>query len=270
MKIRSSIPGLIARILTYALVATAFSVGVLAQDVTNETVRHGTPSYQTEVKNAKVVYVEGNDLVLKLENGRVEHMIVPDTDEFLISGKKLSVRELKPGTTLTQLITTSTTPRYVKTVRVLKGKVWHVMAPHSVIVSLPDGSNHRYSVPSHAKFIVNGEEKTVFDLRKGMSFQATIVTDEPQTVLASSKTTFGRAPAPATPPLYGVLLIQPVQATAATPSVSEAQPPITVASVELPSELPKTGSALPWLAVLGALATAMGMTLATLRRKLTA
>jgi len=270
MKIRSSVPGLIARILTYALAATAFAVGVFAQDVTNQTVRHGTPSYQTEVKNAKVVYVEGNDLVLKLENGRVEHMIVPDTDEFLISGKKLSVHELNPGTTLTQVITTSTTPRYVKTVRVLKGKVWHVMAPHSVIVSLPDGSNHRYSVPSHAKFIVNGQEKTVFDLRKGMSFEATIVTDEPQTVVASSKTTFGRVPTPATPPLYGVLLIQPVQPAAVTASVPEQQTPVTVATAELPAVLPKTGSTLPWMAVLGGLALALGMTLATVRTKLTA
>ena len=168
------------------------------------------------------------------------------------------------------MITTSTTPRYVKTVRVLKGKVWHVMAPHSVIVSLPDGSNHRYAVPSHAKFTVNGQAKTVFDLRKGMSFEATIVTDEPQTVVASSKTTFGRAPAPATPPLYGVLLIQPVQSAAVTARVPEQQTPVTVASAELPSVLPKTGSALPWIAVLGALALAMGMTLATVRRKLTA
>ena len=103
-----------------------------------------------------------------------------------------------------------------------------------------------------------------------MSFEATIVTDEPQTVVASSKTTFGRVPTPATPPLYGVLLIQPVQPAAVTASVPEQQTPVTVATAELPAVLPKTGSTLPWMAVLGGLALALGMTLATVRTKLTA
>jgi len=270
MKNRISVMEVIGRVIAYALAVTAFTVGVLAQDATTQTVRHGGPSYQTEVKNGKVVYVEGNDLVLKLEDGRVEHVIVPDTDEFLISGKRLNVHQLKPGTTLNQLITTTTTPRHVKTVRTLKGKVWHVNAPSSVIVSLPDGTNHRYLVPSHAKFTVNGQPKTVFDLRKGMTFEATIITDEPQTLVASSKTTFGREPAPVLPPVFGVLLVQPVQqqATASVPTESEQS--VTVASAELPEMLPKTASALPLVAVFGTLALAVSMVLATLRKRQTA
>ena len=270
MKNRISVMEVIGRVIAYALAVTAFTVGVLAQDATTQTVRHGGPSYQTEVKNGKVVYVEGNDLVLKLQNGRVEHVIVPDTDEFLIGGSRLSVHELKPGTTLNQIITTTTTPRYVNTVRTLKGKVWHVSAPTSVIVSLPDGTHHRYMVPSHAKFTVNGQPKTVFDLRKGMTFEATIITDEPQTVVASSKTTFGREPAPVTPPVFGVLLVQPVQRQAPPSLSTQPEPPVTVASAELPDVLPKTASALPLVGLAGTLFAAIGMALMTLRKKQTA
>ena len=33
---------------------------------------------ETSVRNTEVVYVSGNDLVIKLEDGRVEHMVVAD------------------------------------------------------------------------------------------------------------------------------------------------------------------------------------------------
>jgi hypothetical protein len=41
-----------------------------------------------------------------------------------------------------------------------------------------------YRIPSHAKFTINGEKKTAFDLRKGMSFEATIITGDTETVVA--------------------------------------------------------------------------------------
>jgi LPXTG-motif cell wall-anchored protein len=255
--------------LLYALAATAFAAGAFSQDMTTQQVEHGDASHEIEVRNAKVVYVEGRDLVLKHEDGRVEHMIVPETDEFMVGGKKLNVHQLQPGTSLTQVITTTTTPRQVKTVRTLKGKVWHVNAPRSVIVSLPDGTNHRYEVPSHAKFTVNGQPKTVFDLRKGMMFEATIITDEPQRRITRQQTTFGQAPRPVMPPIHGVLLIQPSQPEV-TPAPEATVAPVETASVELPVVLPKTGSELPWLVVMGALSVTLGMALGTLRRKLVA
>ena len=158
-----AMPRIIARKSTLFAILTMASVGALAQDSTTTTIRHGESSFDTQVKNAQVVYVEGNDLVLKLESGKLEHL-VPDSDKFTIGGKDVTVRELKPGTKLTQTITTTTAPRYITTVRTLKGKVWHVNAPHRVIVTLPDHTNQIFSVPSDAKFIVSGREKTVFDL----------------------------------------------------------------------------------------------------------
>lgn len=255
-----------ARNSSIAAVLAMASIGAWAQDSTTTTVRNGTPSYVTQVRNAKVVYVEGNDLVLKLASGKVEHLIVPDSDKFTIDGKDVSVRELKPGTSITQTITTTTAPRYVTSIRTLKGKVWHVNAPKSVIVSLPDHTNQVYSVPSHAKFIVNGKPKTVFDLKKGMMFEATIVSDSTETVISQDKSTTGVAPVPATSPLLGVLLFN-----RPNPAVELAPAPVEVAAEEQPAEtLPKTASSLPEFGLLGALVLAGGIGMGAVRRKVTA
>lgn len=244
-----------------ALGALAFGIGVAtawAQDTTTTAIRHGESALETKVKNAEIVYVEGNDLVLKLNNGKVEHLIVPSDEKFSIDGNELAVSELKAGTRLTQTITTTTTPRYVNTIRTLKGKVWHVNAPGSVIVALPDGTNHLYKVPSHATFTVNGQKKTVFDLKKGMKFEATIVTDEPQTVAELSKTTVGTAPKPVTPPLVGVLLFQK-----ATPPAAEMASNVTAEHVDA---LPNTASQLPMFGLLGLLGIASSLGLGAVRK----
>ena len=66
-----------------AIVLAMLALGTAAaQDSTVTTITHGQPSFETKVKNAEIVYVEGNDLVLKLENGRVEHLIVPDSEQI--------------------------------------------------------------------------------------------------------------------------------------------------------------------------------------------
>lgn len=232
-----------------------------AQDTTSTSVRHGETSIATEVKNATIVYTEGNNLVLKLDNGQVEHLIVPLDEKFHVDGKEVTVTSLTPGTKLTQTITTTTTPRYVNTVKTLKGKVWHVNAPSSVILTLPDRTHHMYKVPSHAKFKINGQDKTVFDLRKGMNLEATIITDSPETMVASDKTTRGQAPALAMPTFAGVLLIEPK-------SPSSAQPPTTIASVETPpAVLPETASTLPLMGMLGALSLASSVGLGFARRR---
>jgi sortase A len=227
-----------------------------AQDSTVTTIAHGQPSFDTQVKNAEIVYVEGNDLVLKLENGRVEHLVVHDSDRFTIDGKQVSVHELVPGTKLTQTITTTTTPRYVNSVRTIEGKVWHANAPKSLILTLPDNKNQVFNVPNDAKFTIDGKEKTVFDLKKGMKIKATIVTDEEHTIVESNKVAFGQAPQITMPRATGVLLFL-------TPS----QPQVTLASAEQPADmLPETGSSLPLVGLMGTLASAMSLGLWAVRR----
>jgi sortase A len=238
-----------------AFIVALLSLGAWAQDSTITTIQHGPSSFGTQVKNAQIVYVEGNDLVLKLEDGRVEHLVVPDSDKFTIDGTEVSVHELVPGTKLTQTITTTTTPRYVNTVRTIEGKVWHVNAPKSLILTLPDNTNQIFKVPSDAKFTIDGREKTVFDLKKGMKIKATVVTDDEHTVIEQSKLAFGQAP-PITPREVGVLLF-----------LTPTQPQVTLASAEEPADaLPATGTLLPLAGLLGSLSLASALGIWTVRK----
>jgi hypothetical protein len=236
--------------------------GAWGQDSSVTTVQHGPASFDTTVRNAEVVYVEGNDLVLRLEDGKVEHLVVPDSDRFTIDGKEVSVHQLVRGTKLTQTITTSTTPRYVNTVRTLEGKVWHVQAPKLIILRLPDNTHQAYSVPNHAKFIIEGKEKSVFDLRKGMNIKATIVTDETQTVIEQAKSVTGSAPVlPSLPVSAGVLLFY-------SPASLEA--PVSAEQTATAATLPNTASVLPLAGLLGGLALAASLGLKAIRQRLSA
>jgi hypothetical protein len=241
-----------------AIVLAMVALGTAAaQDSSVTTITHGQPSFDTQVKNAEIVYVEGNNLVLKLENGRIEHLIVPNNEKFTIDGKEVTVRDLVPGTKLTQTITTTTTPRYVNTVRTIEGKVWHVQAPNTVILTLPGNKNQRFNIPSDAKFTIDGREKTAFDLRKGMKIKATVVTDEEHCVIESNKLAYGQAPTIITPQReVGVLLF-----------MTSSQPQVTLASADQPAAmLPETGSSLPLFGLLGTLAIAMSLGLRAVRQ----
>jgi hypothetical protein len=245
-----------ASVFMFAMVA----IGAWGQDITTTTVRHGEASYDTQVKNAEVVYVEGNEIVLKLENGKLEHLVVPESDKFVIDGREVTVRDLTPGTKLTQTITTTKAPHYVTSVRVLKGKIWHVGRPRTVILTLPDHTNQTYTIPEHATFTIDGKKKTIFDLRKGMTLTATIITDQENTVMEQTKSIVGEVPAPAIPHELGVLMVfQPRPAVEA---------PVELASAEeaVASTLPETGSLLPLAGLLGALAVAMSFGLGAARR----
>jgi len=160
-----------------------------------------------------------------------------------------------PGTKLTQTITTTTTPRYVNSIRAIEGKVCHVNAPESLILTLPDNKNQLFNVPGHANFNIDGKDKTVFDRRKGMTITATIVTDEEHTVVDSKKVAFGEAPRIiTTPPEIGVLLL-----AAATE--------VTLASAEKSADrLPVASSSLPLIETLGVLAIATSVSLGVMRR----
>jgi LPXTG-motif cell wall-anchored protein len=129
----------------------------------------------------------------------------------------------------------------------------------TVILTLPNGVNQSYNIPSHAKITIGGQPKTVFDLRKGMKIEATIVTDDAHTVVEQSKSVVAELPAPpVTPAMFGTLLIY---------RPAPAQPAALVASTEQPaSTLPATGTSLPFLGLLGALALTASLGLGAIRQ----
>jgi hypothetical protein len=91
---------------------TLISAGAWAQDVTTTTMK-GPSTYETTVRSGTVVYVSGNELVVRLSDGVVQHFVVSPTQTFPVDGKQMTIGQLKPGTHLTQTITTKTTPKTI-------------------------------------------------------------------------------------------------------------------------------------------------------------
>jgi hypothetical protein len=226
-----------------------------AQDTSTSTTQAGQSTVTTQVRSGTVVYVSGNDLVVKLDDGTVKHFVVPDSTRVTVDGRSLSVHQLQQGMKLTRTITTTTTPTNVETVRTISGKVWYVNPPSALILSFPDSPNKQYKVPSGTKFDVNGEKVSIFHIKKGMTISATIITDEPITVASESRSVTGEAPPPpppppATPPAEGALLIEE---PAAPQQVAE-------------STLPKTASSIPLIGFLGLLSLSAAAGLGALRK----
>src|SRR5262245_52401529 len=149
------------------------SAGMVAQVKTETTKSQGQPTVQTSVERGEVVSVSGNDLVVKMEDGQIRHFPnVPESARVTVGGQQLSIHELKPGMELERTITTTTTPQTVTKVQTVKGKVWNVSPPTSVILTLEDGTNQQFKIPRGQKFMVNGQETDAFGLRKGMEISA--------------------------------------------------------------------------------------------------
>ncbi len=233
-----------------AVVATACltcALSLSAQVQTQTTTTAGKPTVATKVEKGEVVTVSGNDLVVKMADGTLRNFEnVPESAKATVNGKQLGIRDLKPGMKLQRTITTTTTPMTITTVQTVKGKVWEIVPPLSIILTLEDGKNQRFKIPEGQKFNVDGEMLDAFAVRKGMILTATKVVEEPTTEITQQKTVTGEAaPPPDVPILVAEGSEEAVPAAAAEPATAPAAAP------EATSGLP---SWLIWLLVLLVLA----------------
>ncbi len=101
----------------------------------------GAPQAQTttktEVRKFEVIAVDGNNLTVRNENGTQQYT-VPDDFRFTIDGKKLSVKQLKPGMKGTATVTTKTTVWPVTVTEIKEGTVVSATS-HSVNVRSSEG-----------------------------------------------------------------------------------------------------------------------------------
>jgi len=241
-----------------ALSAIAFTAQAQVQSTTK--MEHGAAEQSVKVERGEVVYVSGNDLVVKMEDGEIRHFPnVPDSARINVDGKDLSIHDLKPGMKLQRTTVTSTTPRMVTTVKTVTGKVFHVNPPNSVILTMENGKNQSFKIPKGQKFTIDGKETDAFNLKKGMKVSAQQVTESPETVVSHEVTRTGTMPPPPpapTPDLPILIVFVPVHAAPA--EIASAEPE--------PTTLPKTGSNLPLLGVLGTFSLALGLALKATRK----
>jgi hypothetical protein len=237
-------------VLGMGVLILTFTLAMSAQVKTQTTTTEGAATREVEVERAEVILVQGNDVVVKMEDGTIRHVSnVPESARVTVDGKELGVHDLKPGMKLQRTITTTTTPKIITTTQSVTGKVWHVNPPSSVILTLEDGQNQQFKVPKGQKFTIDGQETDVWGLKKGMVVSATKVVEEPITSVTQQKLLAGKLPPPPPPDV-------PIMIAVAEPTPA---PPVQVAE-KAPAQLPKTGSILPLIGLLGCLSlTASGL-----------
>jgi LPXTG-motif cell wall-anchored protein len=245
---------------TAGALALVFATNAAAQVQSETNTSSGTATHETTITTAQVVYVSGNDVVVKMADGSLRHFNnVPDSFKVNVNGQQLGVHDLKPGMTITRTVVKTTTPQVITTTKSVTGKVWYVNPPQSVILTLADGSNQQFKIPNGQKFNVDGQMVDAWGLKKGMTVSATQVVEVPQTTV-SQNTSFAGTAAPPPPPQN-----QPILVAVITPAPRPA-PAAAPAPAPAPASLPKTGSELPLIGLLGLMCLAGSCSLRLLRR----
>ena len=249
----------IGLVLAAGTICLAFTARTSAQVQTTTTETHGKASKDVQVERGEVVLVEGNDLFVKMEDGSIRHFPnIPDSARITVEGKSLGIHDLKAGMKLERTITITTTPKTVTTVQTVTGKVFHVTPPNSVILTLDDGTNQSFKIPKGQKFNINGKETDAFGLKKGMKISATRIVEEPMTVAEHQQQVTGKMPPPppAPPADVPVLIVMAIPVRA----------PASEMPAAAPAELPKTGSELPLIGLLGLACLSVSFGLKLVRR----
>ena len=237
----------------------AFNLRMNAQVQTKTDTTTGQATVVTEVKSGEIEYVSGNNVVVKMADGTLRHFDnVPDSARVTVDGQELGVHDLKVGMKVEKTITTTTTPKTITTVQSVTGKVWHVTPPNSVILTLADGKNQRFQIPNNQKFNINGQMVDAWGLKKGMRVSATKVVETPVTEVTQQSQITGEMPPPPPPPPADVPILVVEEEVAAPVEVAQAAPPA--------EQLPKTGSELPLIGLLGLLSLASSLVLRTARK----
>jgi RNase P/RNase MRP subunit p29 len=238
----------------------AISTDAQIQTETSTTV--GRTTMQVQLERGEVVLVDGNDLLVKMEDGTIRHFPnVSESAKVTVDGKELGVHDLQPGMKLQRSIITTSTPQTITTVQTVSGKVWHVTPPNSVILTLEDGTNQSFQIPKGQKFTIDGQQVDAFGLKKGMAVTATKIVEVPETLVTQQKYVSGTMPAPTpAPPADVPLLIATGEPAAPPRAASRAETAPTLAK-----ELPRTGSDLPLVGLLGLLLVSASLGVKLLR-----
>jgi LPXTG-motif cell wall-anchored protein len=198
-----------------------------------------------EIKAGTVLHVYGNNLVVEMMDGTIKEFDVPEGITFDIDGKQVPVGDLKPGTKLASMVTTTETPREVEVTEFRSGTVLKV-AGTTLMVRMSDGETRRLTDGARdQRFEVDGKELRVEELREGMKLRAKIVSTRSVIVTEEDVMVAGTAPQ------------APRPAAAARPAAAPAAPA---------PMLPKTGSSTPLAGLLGMILLLVGAGIAVIRR----
>ncbi len=207
-----------------------------------------------ELRNGEVLAVDGNVVTVRGPQG-VKQFVVPENYQFDMNGKKLTVRDLKPGMKYTAMITTTETPIDVTTTEVRQAEVVYATAGVVVVRNLETNELRKFTVKdlrtNNVVVLMDGKEVEPSALKKGDKITATIVTKHPPEIITEQDLkVFVAQPPPPKPP-------RPAAAAPPPPPPPPAEPA---------KKLPKTGSSLPLVGLSGLVLLGLGAGVGILRR----
>lgn len=191
-----SIPSISTLCMTAILVAQ-LSVNppkyLLAQVTSETTTTPKSVAKTLTIDSAQVVYVSGNDAVLKLPNGNLRLFELDPGTSLTIDSKPSKVSDLTPGTTISHVQLHSRTESDVTTVTQFNGSVT-AKNGRLLTLRLDDGTSKIYRVPVHATFTVDGKTTTYDNLTRGSTITVTAVRTEPVITKSSLAAKVGQTP----------------------------------------------------------------------------
>jgi hypothetical protein len=187
---------------TFAI-ATLFTAPIVspAQETTTTTTTPKSVTGVMTIDTAQVVYVSGDDAVVRLPDGSLRLLEVRPGTTLSVDGKASTPSSLTPGTTLAHIKVQRRLESDVTTVTQINGKIT-AKNGQFVTLRLDDGSSKIYRVPFDASFDVDGVEKKYADVTTGAKISATVVKSEGLSSQSSKAAVIGQ-----TPPQSGTLLI---------------------------------------------------------------
>ena len=251
-----------SNILAFFAFAALVSMGLVGQaQAQQKTVEHnqtGPAKITVDTRDTTVAYIEGNHLVVKLADGSLEAIRIPPEERFNIEGQKLTLHELKPGMTLTDEIFTTERPVTVKTVEITEGKVFYA-GPRRLTIHTKEGEVVDYRIPEWATIIINGQERSLHELRRGQTITATITTEDPMIVSDREKRSHGHPLTAETKPAAESKVTTEAPLPMKT-EVAPAKPPGPIPTTEQ-EKLPATASNVPLIGLAGIFALAIAAVL---------
>ena len=172
-----------------------------AQETTTTTTTPKSSVKWVTIDTAQVLYVSGNDAVLKMPDGSLRLFELSPGTSLTIDGKPGTAADLKPGMTLSHAKLNARTQADVTTVTQINGTILS-KSGRNLTLRLDDGTSKIYFVPYHATFNVNGKESSYDNVTKGSKISATVVKTESMATRSSKSAAVAQ-----TPPQQGTLLI---------------------------------------------------------------
>jgi LPXTG-motif cell wall-anchored protein len=195
-----------------------------------------------EIKQGTVLNHHGNHLIVKMADGEVRDVEVPEGFMFNIDGQDVPLSALKPGTKLTSTVKTTTTPKPVQVTEVRNVEVVRRNG-QTIIIRNQEGKLVQYNrVPDNIKLMADGKEILYNQVYAGMKLNAYIVHTGMTEVTEQDVAVSGSAP------------------------VAKAAPAQAPAPVAAPAMLPKTGSSLPLVGLGGIALLIFAIGIAVIRR----